>query len=198
MLKLLGFYFLLLRAAFKSCKSPEILIINVYLRASPEIVWRAIQRFQSKVSVGIDRTGGLMPLRLSSYFRLLHANHLAVSPEGCSVHQESVQILGQKARGGVPVLPSEFCVRATEGFLSYLNNGRSNSSCFLGLLERSARHPSVECPASSKGQGGGQHLQLLFASQNEGWLHEKEKTTYYKKPFFIVTVADDDILEFCP
>lgn len=56
----------------------------------------------------------------------------------------------------------------------------------------------MECPASYKGQGGGQHLQSLFASQNEGWLHEKEKTTYYKKPSFIVTVADDDILEFCP
>lgn len=162
-LKLLGFYFLPLRGALsKSYKSPEISIINVYLGASPEIVLRATHKFRNKGSMEMDRTGDWC--LLSCLFTSDHSWQIICCqswklfcPRG-----KVLRIYVIKPRVESNHVLCELHAIASQGCLTYTMGEvivPDSQGCW-----RAQRHPSTECPASYKGQGGDQHAQLLFVS----------------------------------
>lgn len=94
-----------LRAALsKSCKSPEVSIINVYLGAPPEIVLKAPQKHRlcaEGPDWGIDALlGYLFTSNQSLQIILLSALKVVLSK------RKSIQNSGQKAKGGVAAWPS--------------------------------------------------------------------------------------------
>lgn len=106
-------------------KSPEISIINVHLGASPEIALRATHSFRSKGSMEMDSTGDWWGQMGTDGVTYLHqttpCKSFAVSSENCSVQEESIQNLDQKAKGGVQPCPCPLWVLAIagQGYLTY-------------------------------------------------------------------------------
>lgn len=184
-----------LRAALsKSCKSPEVSIINVYLGASPEIALRAPQKQRLSADV-LD--WGLTLCWVIYLHQTSPCKSFCCQPWKLFCPREKVfRIRVRKPRvesqPGPQWAPCHSWQRTP-----YLCNGRGNSLWFTGLLERAQRHSSTECCERYKGQGGDQHYPVPLCL-TECWLHEDEKAAYYKKPFSTTSVANEDTLESCP
>lgn len=145
-----------LRAALsKSCKSPEVSIINVYLGASPELVLRAPQKHRQALRRGTRlRIDALLGYLFTSNQSL--QNHFAVSPESCSVQEEKYSEFRSESQGWSRSLAlCELHATASKGCLIYIM-GEVTVPDSQGC-RRELRHSSTECCERYKGQGGGQH-----------------------------------------
>lgn len=158
-------------ALSKSCKSPEVSIINVCLGASPETVLRAPRKQRLCQT---DRTGGWCFAGLSVDVKPVLANHFAVSPESCSIQEEKYSEFRSESQGWSRSLAlCELHAIPSKGGLIYIT-GEVTVAGSQGCW-RERRDIHLQNAANViKGREVASTTRFLFASQNAGYMRMRK------------------------